>query len=187
MKLMSKYLYKLTLLLITLTSRLTSATSGLRTSEQLRSDLRSVLEQAILLQVYPGSLFTFQIFVLKDETQGVQLFSSCLNGLLSVLHQSGIAMKLAPLISTTILIRQIDMSDDQSQLEIITDPTKISESDDKSSLLDIVASSKSDIAYIKSMLVEFDYGMLFTSEANRKHIQKILKSKLNQLTSSFLQ
>ena len=39
--------------------------------ESLRHDLRHIMEQVILSSSYPKTILTFQVFITRDETQGV--------------------------------------------------------------------------------------------------------------------
>jgi predicted DNA-binding helix-hairpin-helix protein len=51
------------------------------------------------------------------------MFSACANGLLAVLNQAGIHMKIAPATALTLGVRLSDMTDDESiNIEIVEEP-----------------------------------------------------------------
>lgn len=96
--------------------------SYVQSNEELKHELKNVMEQVIKLSAYPKSIFSFQIFVVKDETRGIQLFSICFNALVMSLNQAGIALNIAPVAALTFGVRE-----SKDSIDLIPDVAEISE------------------------------------------------------------
>jgi len=147
--------------------------------ENIRSEVRSMLEQVIQLSAYPRCVLTFQVFITKREAPA-QLFSACANGLLAALNQAGIHMKTAPCAALTLGVKLNDMSDDESMnLEILETPRTYPSPSDQTTMLDLVVSLPQtvDLLYFKSHL-PFDFtSSILGNEKSIKALEEIMQRR----------
>eukprot|EP00347_Sterkiella_histriomuscorum_P015464 403356928 len=158
--------------------------------EDLRSTLRNLLEQVIQLNAYPKSIISFQVFVVKDETLGVQLFSACFNGLLSVVQQAGITLKNSPVVALTIGIKEKEMGDN-FQIEYMSDFSHeqvkaINAESSDIQIIDLMVQNKLDIGFMRTRGSTLPMSLIIASQESKKEFEKIIKAQSKLIRKQFL-
>ena len=62
----------------------------------LQASVRQCLDQLIQTMNYPKQLFTFNLTLVQDFTQGKQVFPALMNACIALLNQAGICQREAP-------------------------------------------------------------------------------------------
>lgn len=83
---------------------------GATAKTELKSELKSCLEQILYTYAYPKQIFNFQITVLTAVSS--QTFAACLNACIALLNQTAICQKEAPCAAVTLALASGDNEDD---------------------------------------------------------------------------